>query len=459
MGYVTAAFYINGNTSNCTTGYLWIPGQGRSIDSNDGKRTDITYMYLSNFGRYGEWNGGFTGLEGWLVEYVNEGLSYSQMNSRVRAGASGFDITARDGAKHVMIGPGSCPPPPVYGCTDRNATNYNSRATVDDGSCTYPSPTASLTVSPTSIIQGQNATLYWSTTNTSSVVTNFGSSQRSGSTTVSPSDDTTYRITAYGTYGGTAVATVTLVVYIPPVVSLSVDRDTIVQGESTVLRWSTTGDASTANISPGIGPSNLTSNINISPTTTTTYTISVSGLGGNDSAEVTVTVLPPPSVTLTGPISIDYGQSATINYVATNVSQSFVVTPYYYDLDGVETVGTNIVLPIGDNLDSSFTHTPPWGSRGPRQISYVALVTGAGDLTDTDFHIVNVNIDQMPNLIDIPESDDKIKSEEPVISPDAEVSTLELVVSDIDIPVEIKSDLPVQVEIDNSGQYKNVRSI
>lgn len=31
-------------------------------------------------------------------------------------------------------------PPPVPGCTDPSATNYNSSATVNDGSCTYPPP-------------------------------------------------------------------------------------------------------------------------------------------------------------------------------------------------------------------------------------------------------------------------------------------------------------------------------
>lgn len=30
-----------------------------------------------------------------------------------------------------------CTPPTVYGCTDRNANNYNADANTDDGSCTY----------------------------------------------------------------------------------------------------------------------------------------------------------------------------------------------------------------------------------------------------------------------------------------------------------------------------------
>ena len=31
----------------------------------------------------------------------------------------------------------TCTPPTVYGCTDRNANNYNADANIDDGSCTY----------------------------------------------------------------------------------------------------------------------------------------------------------------------------------------------------------------------------------------------------------------------------------------------------------------------------------
>lgn len=31
-------------------------------------------------------------------------------------------------------------PPPVYGCTDPDATNYDPNADTDDGTCTYPSP-------------------------------------------------------------------------------------------------------------------------------------------------------------------------------------------------------------------------------------------------------------------------------------------------------------------------------
>lgn len=347
----------------------------------------------------------------------------------------------------------------IRGCTDPLASNYNSSANVNDGSCSYPTPVISISLSSSSIIQGQSATLSWNVYNsTSRSLSGVGSIPASGSLTVSPSDDTTYTISAtYYSYTSSN-ASRTLVVYVPPVVTLTADRTTLLRGESTTLRWSTTGDATSATITPGIGTSNLSSYQNISPTETTTYIASVSGPGGVDSAQLTIVVIQPPSVSVTGPVSVSYGSSVVLQYEVENATQSFSVTPYYYDLDGVETVGSVINLPLGTG-SGTFTDTNPWGVRGPSQISYVATVVGDGGLTNTDFHMVDVNIDQMPNLLDIPESDEKLKSQDPVITPDETVTTLELAIDDIDIPVEIKSDYPLKVEIDRDGNFKDVRSI
>ena len=72
---------------------------------------------------------------------------------------------------------------------------------------------------------------------------------------------------------------------------------------------------------------------------------------------------------------------------------------------------------------------------------------------------MGVNIDRTPDAINIPESDDKIKDEEPVITPDATVTSTQLVVEDIDIPVRIKSDNPINVEIDNDGIWRDVEQM
>ncbi len=68
-------------------------------------------------------------------------------------------------------------------------------------------PTASLTANPNTIQQGQSTTLTWQTQNADNVsIAGIGAVQASGSQEVTPSDSTTYRLTAKGA-GGTQEAT------------------------------------------------------------------------------------------------------------------------------------------------------------------------------------------------------------------------------------------------------------
>jgi peptidoglycan-associated lipoprotein len=78
------------------------------------------------------------------------------------------------------------------------------------------SPTASISVDPNSIQKGQSATLSWQTTNATDVsIDGIGAVQPSGSQQVSPTDSTTYHLTAKGT-GGTTDATTRITVTQPP---------------------------------------------------------------------------------------------------------------------------------------------------------------------------------------------------------------------------------------------------
>lgn len=79
-----------------------------------------------------------------------------------------------------------------------------------------PAPTALISVDPSSIQAGGSASLTWQTTNATDVsIDGIGAVQASGSQTVSPTDSTTYHLTAKGT-GGTQEATVRLTVTQPP---------------------------------------------------------------------------------------------------------------------------------------------------------------------------------------------------------------------------------------------------
>jgi peptidoglycan-associated lipoprotein len=79
-----------------------------------------------------------------------------------------------------------------------------------------PVPTASISVDPSSIQAGQSANLTWQTSNATDVsIDGIGAVQPNGSQSVSPSDSTTYHLTAKGA-GGTQDATARLTVTQPP---------------------------------------------------------------------------------------------------------------------------------------------------------------------------------------------------------------------------------------------------
>lgn len=73
------------------------------------------------------------------------------------------------------------PPPPVYGCTDPTATNYNSSATVNDGSCTYLSPPGSFNLSSSACYNGGHYDLSWSSASNATSYDVFKHAWSSGS--------------------------------------------------------------------------------------------------------------------------------------------------------------------------------------------------------------------------------------------------------------------------------------
>jgi peptidoglycan-associated lipoprotein len=80
-----------------------------------------------------------------------------------------------------------------------------------------PAPTASISVSPSSIQQGQSATLTWQTTNATDVsIDGIGAVQPNGSQSVSPSDSTTYHLVAKGSGGSQEATTRLTVTQAPP---------------------------------------------------------------------------------------------------------------------------------------------------------------------------------------------------------------------------------------------------
>ena len=322
------------------------------------------------------------------------------------------------------------------------------------------------TITPNQFVLGSYASLSYNIGGnvTSVSLTDFSGNRPVSSTvTISPANDRTYTLTASGP-GGTQSQSRTVDILIPPTVNFSSDafNNTITQGQSVNLIYSITGDASTAQISPGIGPINIASTpIQVSPTQTTTYTLTASHpLAGQGSGQVTITVVTPPVVTLTAPLSVNYGDDINLSTYSVNSGVSLQLLVKYYYADGSYS-NYNLVedLPISTVVDYDTIHSPAYNNIGPVNIEYKLYGVGQGSLTDEDIKTVNVVIDRNPNSMVIPESDGKFISQEPVVSPDITITTDQIVVTDIDIPVEIKADYPVQVEIGDSGIYVDIREI
>jgi len=154
----------------------------------------------------------------------------------------------------------------------------------------YQPPVVSLVAYPTDIAQGHFSTLSWTCTNADVIVLEpMGwTMSSSGSYMTNPGATTTYSIVATGP-GGTTTASVTVTLHQPPVLSISVDPQTIYAGQPATLSW-TSSDAVQVSMDNGIGSVALNGSLPVSPSQTTTYTVSATGPGGTATAAVTVTV-------------------------------------------------------------------------------------------------------------------------------------------------------------------------
>jgi peptidoglycan-associated lipoprotein len=79
-----------------------------------------------------------------------------------------------------------------------------------------------------------------------------------------------------------------------PTVTISAEPTSIQRGQSSTLRWSVSGEASSVSIDQGIGTVPANGNRRVFPNDSTTYTITASGPGGDNTASATVNVTAPP---------------------------------------------------------------------------------------------------------------------------------------------------------------------
>jgi len=295
-------------------------------------------------------------------------------------------------------------------------------------------------------------------------------------------DTTSFTLTAFGSGGAPdSNRTVTVNVVPLPSITLNASLNPIVAGNCTTLSWSTTGtvDSISWNEASGITNGNFNSSEVVCPLDTTTYTVTATatilGIVYTDVATVTIVVNQLPTIDLfsvpeevdylTTPINIEYGFSYANVSVELEVSSLFEGFETYfldtlYDITPISGGAqiSSLNSSRSGNIDTSVTYN----NLGPNSIQYVLTITGSGG-SISQSKITTVNIDRTPDNIIIPETDDKLKEEEPVYTPDIvpdQILTSDLLsITGIDIPVEIKASRPIKVEVNQSGILENVREI
>jgi hypothetical protein len=246
----------------------------------------------------------------------------------------------------------------------------------------------------------------------------------------------------------------------------------LLAGNVLTLEWTTGGDNGDGTFlqQDGLTLQEVLNNstLNVSPNVTTTYSIVTSGLGGNATSDLLVEVYQPPQLTVSFPLDTDWGVDFDLN-VETNFANNSVSATYvqrYFD-GTTETIvvngTTNNTASLQEDLVQDLGPTINWTPLGPETIDVTISIAGTGGIV-TDSASITVNIDRLPDNINIPDNKDEIPSDE-VEAPDEEtVISDPIVVTGIDIPVEIRSNKPIQVRFDDDdpdleSSWKDVRQL
>jgi hypothetical protein len=155
-------------------------------------------------------------------------------------------------------------------------------------------------VTPQNIFRGDSAELNWQVDNANNVnLTGFGEVPHTGSQTVSPTETTTYTLSATNANGTISCPLVVQVTKgeVPQIIRYTTNPMQILAGTSATLLWQVE-NADEVSIDGGVGAVSRTSGqVSVSPTQTTAYTITATNRYGTVNANVVINVVQPAEVT------------------------------------------------------------------------------------------------------------------------------------------------------------------
>lgn len=295
--------------------------------------------------------------------------SFSATPAQIVAGQSSTLSWSVTGATSVVIsgvngtlnpGTGSVPVSPTVTTTyTLTATNSNgssmSAVTVVVGAATPVFQ--SCYASPTNIMVGESATLYWTTNqaNTVSISGVTGTFGPTGSQVVSPTVNTTYTLTANGNGGGSTTCNIAVTVtpgQVPRILQFYGLPQTINSGQSTTLVWSVENATTSISINNGVGTVAATGSMSVSPAVTTAYTMTATNSFGNVTAMATinVNVVAPPTITsFTASPAVSTGPGARVTLTCNTVGAVNV------NVAGGMYFGNSSSIPVFPNVTTTYS--------------------------------------------------------------------------------------------------------
>lgn len=291
----------------------------------------------------------------------------------------------------------------------------------------------------------------------------------SGSIFVQPQISTVYVLEASNP-GLSRTRSISIEVYQPVVNIFTASINPLIAGQSTTLSWEVQGSADTASIDQSIGDVTFVGSTTVSPATSTSYTLSSSGPGGTDVDTLNIVVNQVPQIAANFPIEIDYDDALNVNVTYRYATSGVSIVGEYSYFGGTNST-ENYTLPgtasdeSGEAVVETFSPAIPWNNFGPTSMNFTLTANGGGGSTSIGPFNIDVNIDRLPDSVNIPDRLEQPISQDPVVSPDEEtVLTDPITINGIDIPVEITASRPVQVRFDNDdptieSNWKSLRSI
>ena len=346
-------------------------------------------------------------------------------------------------------------------------------------SVTYVQPTAAIYADPATLNSvGQTTTLTWVFSNADTCIIDqgIGEVELGGSLVVSPTRTTTYTITATGP-GGTATNSVT-VAFPSPTVTFSTDRDTLDEGQTATLTW-TSGNIDTCAINQGIGEVQTEGSLVVDPERTTTYTLTASGPGGSLTRQVTLTCLAPTAEIQAEPATIIEGQTSALSWQTAHAATvSMTPNPGQVDAEGTIAVSPSItttytvtasgrggtataqttlivinppsidlIEPDGIDDNANAGYTIQWTDRDPDSDAVIALYYDIND-SGADGNLIIDGLDENPDGLE-----DRTVWDTSGI-PDGNYYVYAVIDDGVNAPVVAYSEGPVTIDHAVSDEFK-----